>query len=130
MMGVTPSSATSAVQPRDQFGFMHAFASGAAAGPHADGTVTAVNGDTITVKADTDRAGSNEYTQVTTITLGSNTVYTGGASKASIKVGSHIIAQGTLSSDGKTLTATSVTVLTGTPGSGGCPHGGQGGLGV
>jgi len=38
-------------------------------GKHADGQVTAVSGNTITVKADADKAGSNEYTAVTTILL-------------------------------------------------------------
>jgi hypothetical protein len=90
--------------------------SGHASGPHADGTVTAVNGDTITVKPDADKAGSNEYTAVTTITLSSTTQYETGhdaaatTTRPTITVGEYIIAEGTLSSDGKTLAATRVSV--------------------
>lgn len=97
--------------------------------PHADGTVTAVNGDTITVKADNDPAGSTEYTKVTTITVNGSTQYYSGfmpATKASITVGSHIIAEGTVSSDGTTLTATRI----GLGGLGGAGHfGHMGGFG-
>lgn len=91
--------------------------------PHADGKVTAVNGNTITVQADTDPAGSTEYTGVSTIVLSSATTYNGTATKASITVGSYIVAEGTVSSDGKTLTATKVGVG-GKGGPGG--HGGGG----
>ena len=95
---------------------------GHASGPHADGTVTAVNGDTITVKADTDPAGSTEYTAVTTIVLTGTTQYDAGhdaaatTTKPTIAVGQHIVAEGTVSSDGATLTATQVSVGTGGPG--------------
>jgi hypothetical protein len=91
---------------------------GRASGPHADGTVTAVNGDTITVKADADPSGSTEYTGVTTIVLTSSTTYDAGrdatssTTKPTISVGEHIIAEGTLSSGGATLTATQVSVHT------------------
>lgn len=77
---------------------------------HADGKVTAVNGNTITVQPDNDRAGSNEYTKVTTIVLTGATTYKGNTTKASIVVGAMIVAEGSVSSDGTTLTATSVGV--------------------
>jgi hypothetical protein len=80
-------------------------------GPHADGTVTAVNGDTITIKPDADAAGSSEYTKVTTITVNGATTYDAGptaATKSSITVGSNIVAEGTLASDGTTVAATTV----------------------
>lgn len=89
---------------------------------HADGTITAVNGDTITVQADNDSGNPNEYTSVTTIVLTNSTTYQGTGGKSAIKAGSHIIAEGTVSSDGKTLTATSVGVG-GPGGHGNCPHG-------
>ena len=96
--------------------------------PHADGTVTAVNGDTITVQADTDAAGSTEYTKVTTIVLTASTRYDAGAgttttTKPAIAAGQRIMAEGTVSADGTTLTAT--TVSTGTHG-GHAGHGGPG----
>jgi hypothetical protein len=83
--------------------------------PHADGTVTAVNGDTITVKADNDPAGSTEYTQVTKITLTSSTKYSAGkgattTTRPAITSGEYIVAEGTLSSDKTSLTATLVSV--------------------
>lgn len=94
--------------------------------PHADGKVTAVNGNTITVQADNDPAGTTEYTKVTTIVLSSATTYRGTTTKASIVVGAYVVAEGTVSADGKTLTATSVGV--GGPGGGhgarGAGHGG------
>jgi Domain of unknown function (DUF5666) len=124
VIGVTPSSAAGSTSTQTQTG-AGSFRGFAPLGQHADGTVTVVNGDTITIKAGADRAGSNEYTAVTTVTLTGNTQYNAGpnatATKSSIKVGSYIIAEGTLSSDGKTLTATAVSLS-----SGGCPQGGQG----
>jgi hypothetical protein len=85
-----------------------------AAGPHADGTVTGVAGNTISVKPDNDAAGSNEYTKVTTIQVNGSTTYDAGrgatAGLASVTVGSSIFAVGTVSSDGTTLTATHVSV--------------------
>ena len=85
-------------------------------GPRADGTVTTVSRNTITVKAGGNHgpSPSNEYDSVTTIDLSNTTTYTKGfgqsGSVSDIKVGSFVIAQGTLSSDGKTLTATKVMV--------------------
>jgi Domain of unknown function (DUF5666) len=84
-------------------------------GPHVDGKVTAVNGNTITIQPDANRhAGSREYQSVTTITLTGGTTYLAGpgakADAASIKVGSFILAMGTLSTDGKTLTAKQVLI--------------------
>ncbi len=93
-----------------------------ASGPHADGTVTAVSGDTITVKADTDMAGTTEYSAVTTISITSTTQFDAGhdvaatTTRPTITVGQHIVAEGTVSSDGTTLTATQVSVGDGGPG--------------
>lgn len=101
-------------------------------GPRADGVVTAINGDTITVKADSDLSQTGEYAKVTTIQLSGSTTYgadreTGAAgSKASITAGSYIIAEGTLSSDGTSLTASTVQVHTGS----GPFHGGADGSGA
>ncbi len=89
--------------------------------PHADGTVTAINGDTLTLSAGTDPSGTDEYTGVTTVLLTGATQYdaghdsTGTISKSSIKVGSYVIVEGTRSSDGKTLTATSLGINAGGP---------------
>ncbi len=100
------------------------------AGAHADGQITAVNGDSITVTPDADRAGSNEYTGVTTINLTSATKYAAGhdaaatATRPAFTVGQHIVAEGTVSADGKTLSATLVSV-----GDGGHGPGGFGGPG-
>lgn len=88
--------------------------------PHADGKITAVNGNTITVAPDSNRAGSNEYSNVTTIVLTNTTTFMGSTTRASIVTGAYIFAEGTLSSDGKTLTATAV----GVGGPGGGHHGG------
>ena len=94
---------------------------GAQDAPHADGTVTAINGDTLTIMADSDPAGTTEYTGVTTVTLTGATQYnaghdsTGTISKSSIKVGSYVIVDGTLSSDGKSITATSLRINAGGP---------------
>lgn len=93
---------------------------GAASMPkHADGTVTAVSGDSITVAADNDADNANEYGSVTTIQLTSSTQYNGISGKSAITVGSRIFAEGTVSSDGKTMTASRISV----GGRGGCPHG-------
>lgn len=95
--------------------------SGAQDARHADGTVTAINGDTLTIAAGTDPSNTDEYTGVTTVTLTSATQYdaghdsTGTISKSSIKVGSYVIVEGTLSSDGKTMTATSLGIHAGGP---------------
>lgn len=105
---------------------LHTHQTGRNGTPHADGTVSAVNGNTITVKADTDKAGSTEYTKVTTIVLTGSTKYNAGngtttTTKPTIAVGQYIVAEGTVSSNGVTLTATLVSV--GTHGAG---HGGHG----
>lgn len=103
---------------------------GASSGPYADGVVTNVSGDTITIQADADRAGSTELQGVTTITLSSTTTYnagyTGTATKASIVKGANIAATGTVSSDGKTLAAKEISVRGNGPDGG---HGGHGGFG-
>jgi hypothetical protein len=97
--------------------------------PHADGTVTAVNGNTVTIKADADTGNPNEYTNVTTVQLTSSTQYDTGrdgtstSGKPAITAGSYLIADGTLSVDGKTLTATSVYVLPAGARAGGPPAG-------
>jgi hypothetical protein len=94
-------------------------------GPHADGTISAISSDglTLTVTPDADPAGSTEYTKVTTIVLTSSTQYDAGhgaaptTTKPTITTGEYIVAEGTLSSDGTTLTATSADI--GTKGAGG-----------
>lgn len=97
-------------------------------GPHVAGQVTAVNGNTITIKP----AAFKPDTQnaATTVVLTNSTLYfaapDAGASKSSIRVGSFIVARGTLSSDGKTLTATHVIVLPSAPSTNGPPFGGFG----
>ena len=117
-VATTPTTAQSATQTEPDGGMHQA---GAQDAPHADGTVTAINGDTFTISAGTDPAGSTEYSGVTTVTLTSATQYdaghdsTGTVSKSSIKVGSYIIVDGTLSSDGKTITATSLGIHDGGP---------------
>jgi hypothetical protein len=122
--GITGSSAASAVvtptttQTTPANGW---HPDGAQDTPHADGTVTAINGDTLTVSAGTDPAGTTEYTGVTTVILTSSTQYdaghdsTGTISKSSIKVGSYVIVEGTVSSDGKTITATQLGINPGGP---------------
>jgi hypothetical protein len=92
---------------------------GAQDAAHADGTVSAINGDTLTIASGNDPAGTDEYAGVTTVNLTSATQYdaghdsTGTVSKSSIKVGSYVIVEGTVSSDGKTITATSLGILPG-----------------
>jgi Domain of unknown function (DUF5666) len=98
---------------------------GVAGAKHADGQITAVNGSTLTIKADADKAGSNEYTAVTTVNLSGSTKYQSGkgsaatSTKPTIAVGQYIVAEGTVSSDGKTLDATLVSVGTHGQGRGG-----------
>jgi hypothetical protein len=96
--------------------------------PHADGTVVSVSGNTITVTPDADTNETGEYTGVTTIVVNSSTTYRGVSGVSAITAGTFIIAEGTVSSDGKTLTATSVGV--GGPGSHGGHGGGHGGHGA
>ncbi|HCG02862.1 MAG TPA: hypothetical protein DEV93_20250 [Chloroflexi bacterium] len=121
VLGITPSSAAG-VTPTQTATAPSTAAAGLSR--HADGTVTAISGDTVTIKADADRSGSNEYTGVTTVNLTSTTQYGSSQSKASIKVGSYLIAEGTLSTDGTTLTATTISAGSGARGSGcnGGPH--------
>ena len=119
VIGITPSAAAGTT-PRVTATAPSAAPAGLSR--HADGTVTAINGDTVTIKADADRSGSNEYTGVTTVNLNAATQYSYGQSKASIKVGTYLIAEGTLSTDGTTLTATTISVGTGNH-AGGCTGG-------
>jgi hypothetical protein len=89
-------------------------AEGQNATPHADGTITGINGDVLTVKPDNDPAGSTEYTKVTTITLTTSTKYAAGkgtttTTRPTFTVGEYIVAEGTVSSDGTSLTATLVS---------------------
>jgi hypothetical protein len=110
--GTTLTATRFQVAPADHAG--HAGGRQGAGGPHADGTVTGVSGNTISVTPDTDRAGSNEYTKVTTINVTGSTTYDAGrgatASLASVTKGAYIIATGTVSSDGTTLAATHISV--------------------
>jgi hypothetical protein len=46
---------------------------------------------------------------VTTIVLTNSTQYSGSGGKSAIKVGPHIIAEGAVTSDGKTMTASQVS---------------------
>lgn len=96
--------------------------------PRAGGQVTAVNGSSYTV---TGRGGAP-----TTITTSGATTYANfdgtTATATTIKVGSVIMAEGTLSADGKTLIAQRVTIAPagmGTGGHGGHGHGGRSGWG-
>jgi hypothetical protein len=103
--------------------------------PGAAGQVTAVNGDTVTITPGGFRRSASS---VTTILLTSNTTYNQGfgpsaaaATQSSIQVGAFVIAHGTLSSDGTSLTATDVSLLPSAPGSGGFGHmGGPGAAGT
>lgn len=82
--------------------------------PHADGTVTAINGDTLTISPTNDPNGTNQYSKVTTVVLTSKTVYESGPhgttplTRSAIKAGSRIKVTGTLSNNGTTITATTV----------------------
>ncbi len=92
--------------------------------PHLDGKVTAVNGTSYTV---TGRSGQS-YTIVAT--AGTTYVNADGssASASAVKTGTYIMAEGTLSSDGKTLTAQRISIA---PSGAGRGPGGRGGdLGV
>jgi len=112
--GITPSSAASPSQSQPATGTTPRWGFQDAGGPHAAGQVTAINGNTITIKPEANLPG--EQNTVTTIVLTSSTQYlapgtTTTPSKDSIKVGSFIAAEGTLSADGKTLTASRAVVL-------------------
>ena len=91
--------------------------------PRVGGQVTAVNGASYTVAG---RVGQAAYTIATT---GSTTFVNADGSTAAasaIKTGSFIVAEGTLSSDGKTLTAQRVTLA---PAGVERGYGGHGGFG-
>jgi hypothetical protein len=78
--------------------------------PHAFGTVSAIRGNIIKV-APVSRFGTQLPSVATIVTNSSTTFYTGDggtASISSVKSGDYVIASGTLSADGKTLTATRV----------------------
>lgn len=96
--------------------------------PRLGGQVTAVNGSSYTVAG---RSGTSF-----TITTNSSTTFVnpGGtvATAATVKMGAYIMAEGSLSSDGKTLTALRVTIIpagTGRGFGGFGRHGGFGGFG-
>ena len=127
--GATPTLAAGSKHKQASGTALRTQQTGQSATPHADGTVTAVNGDRITVKADNDPAGSSEYTKVTTIVLTSSTKYNAGngsttTTKPTISTGQYIIAEGSVSSDRTTLTATLVSVGRHGPGRGGPGQGG------
>ncbi len=71
--------------------------------PHAGDTVTAINGDTPTLAAD-DLAGTTEYTVVPAKELTITTHYDAGHDSS-----------GTVSSDGKTIIATNLSIMAGGP---------------
>ncbi|MGI8825113.1 MAG: hypothetical protein ACR2JC_05620 [Chloroflexota bacterium] len=112
--GATPTATLPAKAPGDP---LHG--SWANLGPRADGTVAAINGNTVTVKKDADLGQAGEYGNVTTIVLTGGTVYEADrdsnltTSKTSIKVGSYIVATGTLAAGGTSLTAAKVSVMSG-----------------
>jgi len=89
--------------------------------PHLQGKVSGVSGTTITLNG----RNATVYTVITT----PNTTYTapggGTATADSVKAGVFISAEGTLSPDGKTLTASRITVMP----AGGFGHGRGGGFG-
>lgn len=126
--GVSPSFAAGGTHTHTANHSLHTNVANQPAGAHADGQITAVNGDSITVTPDADRAGSNEYTGVTTINLTSATKYAAGhdaaatATRPAFAVGQHIVAEGTVSADGKALSATLVSVDAGGHGPGGPGH--------
>ena len=92
--------------------------------PHLDGQVTAVNGTSYSV---TGHEGTAR-----TITATDSTVFVNAdgtkATAAAVKVGVELMAEGTLSADGKTLTAQRVTIAPaeGNRGPGSGDHGGHG----
>jgi Domain of unknown function (DUF5666) len=81
--------------------------------PAAFGKVTAVAGNTVSIKAVA--FGWRAPTQVTTIALTGSTKFFGGpfsqVTRSSVKVGSFVAAAGTVSKDGKTLTAARITIM-------------------
>ena len=93
--------------------------------PRLGGQVTAVNGTSYTVSG---RFGTSYTVAATTSTTYVNADGTT-ASASAVKVGSSIMAEGSLSSDGKTLTALRITVLPSGMGHGFGGHGGFGGPG-
>jgi hypothetical protein len=85
--------------------------------PRVIGSVTAVNGSTITIKTANNRwfgNGGSTTTQSVTVTTSKSTTYqgqSGTSSLSAIKTGNSIIASGTLSSNGKSMTASQIIVL-------------------
>jgi hypothetical protein len=115
---------------------------GFAGGPHVHGTVKSIDGNTLTITVTADPGGDGANSSK--IILTSNTQYLSpmsgtSADKSAIKVGTNIIASGTLSSDGGTMTATRIAILPdgatgpgfspgfGPPGGPGFGHGDDGG---
>jgi hypothetical protein len=82
--------------------------------PHLAGKVTAINGSSFTVQTLRSIFKGGAATTVTVTTSGATTYVSpnnASASASSIKVGSYIVAEGTLSSDGKTLAAERIEIL-------------------
>lgn len=79
--------------------------------PHAAGTVTAMKGDTITILPLAGRMDVTGAGPTAIITSGSTTYRAPGGVTATVKTGDTILAEGTLSTDGKTLQAQRVFVL-------------------
>lgn len=88
----------------------HYFGASGSPHPHAFGTVSGIKGNTIDV-APISRFGTM-FSSVTSIVTTSSTVFYndagGTTSISSVKTGDYVIATGSLSADGKTLTATRV----------------------
>src|SRR5947209_12861984 len=97
VLGISPTSAATSTTPTPtttQPGIGSGFHGMQGDTPHADGTVTAISGNTVTIKADADSGSPNEYTNVTTVQLTNSTQYDAGrddsgttAGKSSITVG-------------------------------------------
>jgi len=95
--------------------------------PRVAGRVTAVSGSSYTV---TGRFGQATYTVATTGSTTYTTADGGAASASTVTTNTYIVAEGTLSSDGKTLSAQRIVVAPMGAGRGVGRHGGVGGDGA
>jgi hypothetical protein len=97
--------------------------------PQVTGTVTSVNGTTVTVKGFGGVTHTVLMTESTRYQRAGQGAATTATTASAVKVSVSIMAEGSLSSDGKTLTAVRVLILPaqGAPGMGGPGPGGPGG---
>jgi hypothetical protein len=121
LKSITPGTTIAAVGTRSGSTVQATFV--AVIPPHAVGTVSKIEGDTITL---TPRGGDGFLgSNVTTIVISKTTTFRSpgesSVTASSIKVGDVVIATGTLSADGKTLQAGAVTIAP----SGAVPFGGH-----